>query len=54
MCSTRLELMTTVTLNVTCLRYNPGHLSQSQLNEINKRDIDTLQERGIASPSYTV
>ncbi len=50
----RLELMTAVTLNVTCLRYNPGHLSQSQLNEINKEILMRLQERGIASPSYTV
>ena len=48
-----LELLTPVTLNIVCYRYNPGSLSQEQLNDLNKEILMRMQEQGIAAPSYT-
>lgn len=49
-----LELLTPVTLNIVCYRYNPGGLSSEQLNALNKELLMQLQEKGVAAPSYTV
>jgi aromatic-L-amino-acid decarboxylase len=49
-----LELLTPVTLNVVCFRYNPNRqLSQSALNILNKEILMRLHEEGVAVPSYT-
>ncbi len=49
-----LELLAPVTMNITCFRYNPGHLSQEQLNVLNKEILMRLHEEGVAAPSYTM
>jgi aromatic-L-amino-acid decarboxylase len=49
-----LELMTAISLNIVCYRYNPGHLDDNSLNALNKELLQRLQEQGIATPSYTV
>jgi aromatic-L-amino-acid decarboxylase len=48
-----LELLTPVSLNIVCFRFNPGGLPESLLNELNKELMMRLQEKGIAAPSYT-
>jgi aromatic-L-amino-acid/L-tryptophan decarboxylase len=48
-----LELLTPVTLNIVCFRYNPGNLEKDALNNLNKELLMQLQEKGIAAPSYT-
>jgi aromatic-L-amino-acid decarboxylase len=50
----RLELLTTITLNIVCYRYNPGGLEQKELNALNKEILMQLHEKGIATPSYTL
>lgn len=49
-----LELLAPVTMNITCFRYNPGNLSQEQLNMLNKEILMRLHEEGVAAPSYTM
>jgi glutamate/tyrosine decarboxylase-like PLP-dependent enzyme len=49
-----LELLTPVTMNIVCYRYMEPGLSVDQLNILNKEILMSLQERGIASPSYTI
>jgi len=49
-----LELLTEVSLNIVCYRYNPGGLSGEELNKLNKEILMQLHERGIAAPSYTI
>jgi glutamate/tyrosine decarboxylase-like PLP-dependent enzyme len=49
-----LELMTPVTMNIVCYRYIRPGLTSEQLNLLNKEILMNLQERGIASPSYTI
>ena len=49
-----LEMLTPVSLNIVCYRYNPGNLSNDQLNILNKEILMTMQEEGIAAPSYTM
>ena len=49
-----LELLADVPLNIVCYRYNPGNLSASALNTLNKNILMELQEKGIAAPSYTL
>ncbi len=49
-----LEMLTPVTLNIVCYRYNPGGLSLDELNYLNKELLMTMQESGIAAPSYTI
>jgi glutamate/tyrosine decarboxylase-like PLP-dependent enzyme len=46
-----LELLTPVTMNIVCFRYNPGKLSTDALNALNKEILMQLQETGIAAPS---
>jgi aromatic-L-amino-acid/L-tryptophan decarboxylase len=48
-----LDLLTPVTLNIVCFRYNPGNLDNEELNKINKEIVMEMQELGIAAPSYT-
>jgi len=49
-----LELLTPVSLNIVCYRYNPGGLSEADLNGLNKEILMQLQLEGIAAPSYTL
>lgn len=49
-----LELMADVPLNVVCFRFNPGNRSTDELNNLNKKILMELHERGIATPSYTL
>jgi glutamate/tyrosine decarboxylase-like PLP-dependent enzyme len=49
-----LELLTPVTMNVVCYRYNPGNLDNEQLNLLNKELLMRMQETGVAGPSSTV
>lgn len=51
--SKSLENLTQVALNIVCYRCNPGGLSESELEDLNRRLLITLQERGIAAPSST-
>ncbi len=48
-----LELLTPVTLNIVCFRFNPGGLDSISLNELNREILMRMQESGIAAPSYT-
>ena len=48
-----LELMAPIGLDIVCFRYNPGGLSDEQLNALNKEILLQLHEQGIAAPSYT-
>jgi glutamate/tyrosine decarboxylase-like PLP-dependent enzyme len=48
-----LELMAPVTINIVCLRFNPGGLDDQRLNELNEELLIRLHESGIAAPSYT-
>lgn len=48
-----LELMAPIVLDIVCYRYNPGGLSDAQLNELNEDILVQLHERGLAIPSYT-
>jgi glutamate/tyrosine decarboxylase-like PLP-dependent enzyme len=49
-----LELLTPVTMNVVCFRFNPQTLPESELNALNKEILMRLQEEGVAAPSYTL
>jgi aromatic-L-amino-acid decarboxylase len=49
-----LELMTPVSMNIVCYRFNPGGLSEEALHSINKELLMQLQEKGIAAPSSTI
>ena len=49
-----LELLTPVTMNIVCFRFNPGGLAQEQLNALNKEILMRLHESGLAAPSYTI
>jgi len=49
-----LELMTPVTMNIVCYRYNPGGLDDDQLNSLNKELLMRMHELGIAAPSSTM
>jgi aromatic-L-amino-acid decarboxylase len=49
-----LELMTPVTMNVVCYRYNPGGLEDDQLNVLNKELLMRMHELGVAAPSSTL
>lgn len=49
-----LELLAPATLNIVCYRNSPGGLSTEALNQLNRKILMQLQERAIASPSYTM
>jgi glutamate/tyrosine decarboxylase-like PLP-dependent enzyme len=48
-----LELRAPVTLNIVCFRYVAPGLSPAALDDLNKRIVVELQERGVAVPSGT-
>ena len=50
-----LELLAPVELNLVCFRFNPQSkkLTQETLNSLNQEILFQLQEKGIATPSYT-
>ncbi|GAC1705351.1 MAG: aspartate aminotransferase family protein [Flavisolibacter sp.] len=50
----KLEMLTSVSLNIVCYRFNPGNLNSNRLNHINKEILMRMQEQGIAAPSYTI
>ena len=50
----RLELLAPVSLNVVCFRYVAPHVSEHDLNGLNRRILVELQEQGIAVPSQTI
>ena len=45
--------MAPVDLDIVCYRYNPGGMSETELNALNKEILAELHERGLAIPSYT-
>jgi aromatic-L-amino-acid/L-tryptophan decarboxylase len=47
------EVMAPVATNIVCLRYNPGGLSDGELNDFNEELLVRLHESGVAAPSYT-
>jgi glutamate/tyrosine decarboxylase-like PLP-dependent enzyme len=49
-----LELLAAVSMNIVCLRYNPGGLDDMQLDALNKELLMQLHESGVAAPSYTL
>jgi len=49
-----LELLTPVTMNIVCYRYNPGGLDDDQLNVLNKELLMRTHEAAVAAPSSTV
>jgi glutamate/tyrosine decarboxylase-like PLP-dependent enzyme len=50
-----LELLTPVTMNIVCFRFNPQNgLDTASLNQLNKEILMRLHEDGIAAPSYTL
>ncbi|MGH8494777.1 MAG: pyridoxal phosphate-dependent decarboxylase family protein [Gammaproteobacteria bacterium] len=48
-----LELLAPTALNIVNYRYNPGGLTQGELDALNKKLLVELQVRGIAAPSST-
>lgn len=48
-----LELLAPVSLNIVCLRFNPGGLDDERLNELNRELLIRLHERGRVAPSST-
>ena len=52
--SDTLELLADVPLNIVCFRFNPGNLTEDELNTLNKNILMQLHESGIATPSYTL
>lgn len=49
-----LELLAPVSLNVVCFRYTDSHLSDDQLNRLNKEILMDLHEGGLVAPSFTL
>jgi len=49
-----LELLTPVTMNIVCYRYNPGNMNDEQLNTLNKELLMRMHETGVAGPSSTL
>jgi glutamate/tyrosine decarboxylase-like PLP-dependent enzyme len=48
-----LELTAPIGLDIVCFRFNPGGMEIEELNELNQSILVSLQESGIAAPSYT-
>ncbi|MDP9048406.1 MAG: pyridoxal-dependent decarboxylase [Bacteroidota bacterium] len=49
-----LELLTPVTMNIVCYRYNPGNMDDEQLNILNQELLMRMHETGVAGPSSTM
>jgi glutamate/tyrosine decarboxylase-like PLP-dependent enzyme len=52
--SPELELLAPVPLNIVCFRYRSGQLDEAGHNELNRKILMALHERGIATPTSTV
>ncbi len=48
-----LEMVAPVGMDIVCFRYNPGNMTNDQLNALNKEIKLQLEERAIALPGYT-
>jgi aromatic-L-amino-acid decarboxylase len=48
-----LELMAPVASNVVCFRFNPGNLGEGQLEELNKKILDKINEKAFLMISDT-
>lgn len=48
-----LELTAAIGLDIVCFRFNPGGMETAALNALNQSILVSLQESGIAAPSYT-
>jgi len=51
--SPQLELTAPIGLDIVCFRFNPGGMEIEALNKLNQSILVSLQESGIAAPSYT-
>ncbi len=51
--SPALELLAPSATNIVCFRFNPGGLSDEQLDHLNEEILFRLHEQGIAVPTYT-
>ncbi len=49
----QLELTAPIGLDIVCFRFNPGGMEIEALNQLNQAILVSLQENGIAAPSYT-
>ena len=49
----QLELKAPIGLDIVCFRYNPGEMEIEALDQLNRSILSSLQESGIAAPSYT-
>jgi len=49
----QLELMAPIGMDIVCLRFNPGGMTDETLSTLNKEILMQLHEQGIAAPSYT-
>ncbi len=52
-CSSNLQLLAEVTMNIVCFRYFIPGVPEDELNELNKTIVTELQTQGIAAPSTT-
>ncbi len=50
----RLERLAPVGMDIVCFRYNPGKLSEAELNALNQELLIRIHESGVAVPSYTM
>jgi len=48
-----LEIIAPIGLDIVCFRFNPGEMSSAELNDLNQSILISLQESGVAAPSYT-
>lgn len=49
----KLELIAPIGLDIVCFRYNPGNMSNEELNSLNKEIKLQIEEQGIAFLGYT-
>lgn len=49
----RFEILAPVTFNLVCFRYNPGNLSNSELNILNEKLLNKINETGKAFITHT-
>jgi len=48
-----LEIHAPVSLNIVCFRFNPGGMSETDLNRLNHELMIQIHESGVAIPTYT-
>jgi aromatic-L-amino-acid/L-tryptophan decarboxylase len=49
----RFEILAPLTLNLICFRYNPGNISEDQLNELNEKLLSRINKSGKIYVSHT-